>query len=550
MAKKDKKYPLPPVFTEIQKSENMVLNLDEDIIITSMSDFDNMSYNEMIEWKLDAERKDKPKKLERQTVTYVTGTNTNKWQQLEEVSNQLDGGPYHMGGRDNTLTIHPSKASGSILFSYEYQGGEGELLSFDVDTDYTMSISEVTQTSDIDPEDKTIITETNQVVPNTDAMYQEGEVNIWQEKPKWQNPYYKTGGSMPQDNTLPPPTQPMLVIDSTKPKSRPIQQAVVEGVFPSVKEATKQIGETYEPDIVDVEKYQEQAREFYRKVENPENEEEYRNQISSSKLPDFHLTKRVTVESRHHPAEFTARDRSGGKSGANYSNTKRGRAEARREGLNYLKKSKEYQIIDDDNYGYVILRRVVEVEVPIPGIKLLASYAPNRSSRGSVNDMIRNVQSKIEANAQIIGNPLLESSMNVEIKNVSERYSGVWYSKEVIHTIDNSGYTCGIEFIQKSLPVSISHVKGVIPLVKAYDAWTGLTEEAKKSLDSGQYMARVSIETAFEEWKKQNNIKGQFLVRSRPDDPFTGDIYNASNDMRSAVGKPIATVTGKIPTNE
>lgn len=544
-----KKQPLPDIYYKIVNSTEMDDGLREKVLMSNTTDFTDMSYLEMMDSKLLLQSQNQEdKKFKGQTATFISGTSTSKWQQIEQISNQLDDGPYHMGGRDNKLTVHPSKAAGAILFSYEFMGGDGELLNFEVDTDFTMTISEVTQTSTISPEDKNMKIETNQVIPNTDAMYQDGEVKVHTRKPLMSNAFYKFGGSMPQDNipifhakTALPPT--LIRRPDTKPGLIP-----EEGIFASVDEAKEKINRTYEPNQKDVLKYQETIRQYYRKIENPTTEQEFKEQISSNKLPPFNITRRVVIESKHSPSEFTQRNRDWNKPanerrGAIHDmQTEQGRKNARREGMEFLKKAREYTVIEIEGSNDVILRRIIEVEVPVPGVRMLAAYSSNMSTQGAINDMVRSVQNKITSNAQIIGNTKLESSMNVEIKNVSERYSGVWYTKEVTHNISSSGYTCDIEFIQKSLPVSISQVKGIIPTTKVYDDWVGLSEEAKKSLETGTHMARVSLEMAFKEWKRENNLDGQFLIISRPDDPFTGDVYNATQDMRKQSVEPVATL--------
>lgn len=76
--------------------------------------------------------------------------------------------------------------------------------------------------------------------------------------------------------------------------------------------------------------------------------------------------------------------------------------------------------------------RLVEQEFTIDGVKALTSEVKLNSKFSMGNDVINSVINRVEATARVVGDPIIESSMNINILNVSKRFSGVWYTKKLV----------------------------------------------------------------------------------------------------------------------
>lgn len=485
--------------------------------------------------------KDPDQKYSTFSSIMVTGNNTSKFQQLNEIVNQLPGAPYHANGRDNKLTFQNSRAHDKIVLSYTYAGGNGELLEFGVDTDFSMASPDITKSTDIDPDDKTLNTEVNQVVANTNAMYQDGKVVNF-------TPWKLGPIIMPRDNTeildkrytgpttgySPSPNEPAnLTVKPSLGKNI---------IYKGEQDAIKDIGENYELSQADYDAYSQKLEEWVKKSNDAQTVEEFHSQIrDSNNLPDYTIKRLVTVETYEYPGKYSGSNpKTLSKNSGFVADTK----EQWKRGFKHLKKQSGYTIIpsvtrhpNDPYLGYdpgssVLVRKSITVEIPIPGARVLASYSPTHSANGLVGDMVKRAQSKITATAKVIGNPSIESSMNIEILNVSDRYSGVWYTKEVTHSFDKSGYTCEIEFIQKSLPITLSKTHGTVSTVKMYERENGLREAAKKALETKSHLAKAAIIKEFKkEFRPDLNKDKNYLVQVDPNNPFKATVYRARHDM-------------------
>ena len=96
----------------------------------------------------------------------IRGTGKNTWDQLNEAINHLPNGPYYPDGRDGKLVFHNQKSNRNVSKVYTWYGGNGELLEFSIDSKYVRSVVEASQKSDIDPDSKSVVTETTQIILN------------------------------------------------------------------------------------------------------------------------------------------------------------------------------------------------------------------------------------------------------------------------------------------------------------------------------------------------------------------------------------------------
>lgn len=125
----------------------------------------------------------------------ILGTSKNKWDQLTEAINHLPNGPYYPDGRDGKLVFHNQKARRKVSKTYTWYGGNGELLEFTVDSKYVRSVVEVSQKSDIDPESKSVVTETAQILLDPSAGASDSKLIARWPKDNYivKNPFLKNG---------------------------------------------------------------------------------------------------------------------------------------------------------------------------------------------------------------------------------------------------------------------------------------------------------------------------------------------------------------------
>ena len=151
--------------------------------------------------------------------------------------------------------------------------------------------------------------------------------------------------------------------------------------------------------------------------------------------------------------------------------------------LDYLNTRGDMAVISVNNatdgeikyYTYNTVR-LVEQEFTIDGIKALTSEVKLNSKFSMGNDVINSVINRVEATARVVGDPIIESSMNINILNVSKRFSGVWYTKKVSHNINpQSGYICDIEFVRKDKTISKT-------VIKASTATNNLVEKLRQNV--------------------------------------------------------------------
>lgn len=143
----------------------------------------------------------------------------------------------------------------------------------------------------------------------------------------------------------------------------------------------------------------------------------------------------------------------------------------------------------------------VWIEIPIAGVRLLADphILGAVSSMGS--DIEEIITNQLTARGTFIGDPLIESGFNMQIQNVSNKYSGIWYTKQVTHKITpEGGYLCEIEFVQRAVPVS----KRIIESDWVHsDFGKNIHERAKNSLEKGDWQKSdkvvQDVQTKFQE---------------------------------------------------
>ena len=156
-----------------------------------------------------------------------------------------------------------------------------------------------------------------------------------------------------------------------------------------------------------------------------------------------------------------------------------------------------------------------EIKLSLNGVDVAAKAETINIDGSLTNDLIEKITNQVKANAVVIGDPMIETSMNLQIQNVSSKYTGIWYTKKVTHSINSSGYMTNIEFVQRTIPVSTVTIKSQW---SKKDYGKELLKAAKASSESKSYQTPSSIEKAVKDARTKAPEKSQVYQT----DPRTG----------------------------
>lgn len=477
----------------------------------------------------------------------LTGTRNNLWKQLQDIGNTFDDGPYFMGSRDNKVVIQNENINSPIQKVYTYAGGSGNLLTFSINKQKTKKGADTAKVTEIDPETGELKTTYFQVVKsdsvNIDALA------IWPNERTHarsdRNPYHedqqhRTSGygkdidesSLPalpknmseeefdayvqrMDDSINQPAQggatgkyknDLQKGQFVAPKDAPMYKA--EKDFESIDAAMAEIAE--DPDITQAEftEYLNNvlmARFNKLKTYNgdsglPEDFSETVKSFNSLGVLVIKRTFKVKYVNQkptnwsHGFQEDESLFSSPGLSNQQFN-------ERWLKGLSYFTTASEIQELSkngDNTYNFI---KYVTKEVPINGARILACYNPDNFNIQMANDIKEAVGDYVKAKALMIGDPTLESSMNIQIQNVSSLYTGVWYAKKVKHKFEpGSGYTCEVEFKLRAPIQKILKVESNLYTRKWLET---ASEKAKAALKSGKAYQIEELRAALEELAKK-----------------------------------------------
>ena len=477
------------------------------------------------------------KKLELRTLS-ITGIPKNKYQQMKEFVSGLDNGPFKLDMRDGRIDIHNRYTQRPIYKVYTYAGGSGELLQFKVESDFVTKAVEVSKSVDLDPLDKSINTQIVQGLTNP----MEGNIDGYITGNKGIPPIHDRDATrvqgIPKELAQPmstnldgtPLTDPAQFLDGTP----TVVQAYDE--FPNVEAAKKYISNN-------ISKYisQEDINSWFRKFKTDfdtwVNSDDLGKSVQNLQdLPNYTLKMKVKIQRQDIPDMIAAGIMmlQTGKSTEELANmllsgdldmstaswssthgesivsktkynsngawTVQGKNYKASQAVNVVKevvnaaggvvsyeelRTKDSPDLWNNKYFKAQATFEVELEIPIAGARLLGDprFKGTVASMGA--DIEETVTNQMTAAGIVVGDPIIESSFNIQIQNVSKKYSGIWYTKEVIHRLTpESGYVCDIQFVQRAVPVSSRIIKS--SWIHS-DFAKNITEAAKKALepDSG-----------------------------------------------------------------
>lgn len=499
----------------------------------------------------------------RVTNILLAGSFKNLHGQLKQFGKLMPNGPYYMDGRDGVMNIHNKMSNRPVCKVYTFAGGNGELLSFSVKSKFVKSSVELSKTSEVDPDTKDVITTSTQVLNNQDAANPDGYVSWRDFLDKYPakadatrtvinapvNDIFPRGGTI---DTSVGHSNIQVNTDYLKDQvnyTRNKAGIPVVPTFHSFADAVTEI--SAQPDLTqaEVDAYIKQLKERWEYIQNPQKESEMDDAIHyMNYLPNFTITRRVRIvketnASVHDPKPQLRNPGSFTTVGYGYKNLSdqlKSEESSAKRGFEHLKKKSGISIlsttpvISRNAYGTSYTTEIkvkyleeMDIEIPINGALVLSSEWVPLSGAIMTNDIEDRIDNQVTADATVVGDPFLESSMNIQIQNVSLLYSGVWYTKKVSHKINSSGgYTCDINFTQRDIPYSVNRIEGRLITNKAM---AEINDEANKAIVTGSYK-RVPQLT---QWLKaySRNFPGYSLIAVGTSDPNQIAIYKAKADF-------------------
>lgn len=506
----------------------------------------------------------------------VVGTGHSVTQVFKNMTNLLPNGPYKVKGRDNQVLIRNSKTQGKTLFTYTYHGGKGELLEFSIDTNFsTKAKRKAIKTSTVDGKTKAITTTLDGVIQDTNSMYQQGRIkwggfgnftgvgtgSIAQSIAYMSEAYTRVKNAKPPEGLLKDDKQFLY-------KGRPVYnaQSYNEAYKNSTQASIMEQRAAQSLDDITIEMQQEYIKQLKAKFErakNPKTPEDLELAMKGmSTLDDYVYTKKVKVRKCVRPEDYSSKGKNQQKRnknapiGPDFGNPytphpvnpmgSGGNAavaadlqniQAWQEGFDNVLQNDSWTVAipnPKDKYGgYKIGNRVFvvqeeEVTIHIPGAKMLAAF-PYTTPQSRQNQLVEGASNTIKATARVIGNPLLQDGQNVEVKGVSSRYSGVWHTTKVTHTIDTSGYHCEVEFQQRVTPVVHYAVKQTLSAQRLH---ADIQAIAKKSVGSGAYLIGEQVLSRVEAVKRTLAPGETYLIQQEKGNPRKFKVLKAGDDYQ------------------
>ena len=492
--------------------------------------------------------------------------------QLKGTLEDMAGGPWTANGRDGKLTIKNRNYNQRPIASFTYAGGHGELLTFTAKTTRTEKTLDTSESSDIDPDDKTL--NNTQAQGLSDETSSSGVSAIAPDITSVGGRlYFSKGPGYANPEGVYPSNVESWLADRNNPKKQEKQNGknitrIKAYNDQGVKNFKKSLNDNFEATEEQSQQYMAELRAKHSELLNKIKEgdtEAMKELLSTSSLPKFTIKRRVWVTKWVDPKDLSqynshpnGRASSGQTSfgqtgGANYDPVHR-----YNEGYRLLEKGQipnmrmipKDQAVNWDGKGrkphYTLWDRVKvasfeEVEVPIDGARIVSSARPPDPT----NAIVKSIQEEITGTMRIVGHPTIESEKLLEIKNVSKRYSGEWYITNIKHRVDASGYHCDIQAIKKGSTIVTNVVSSSTNLNSMYAKINNLAE-ARAARNS----AGIGIRSAFlnsvdkyreDEAKKGNVISddASFILVGTPEARDKWGNYNPTKHGPVAPGLPV-----------
>lgn len=507
------------------------------------------------------------------TNVILVGTPKNKYQQVNQLANRLKNGPYHINGSGENITVENQNFNKPISKVYTYAGGNGELLEFTIKSKFTKSSVNIAKASDIDPDTKEAKTTTTQVNSDEGNKYSIDGFMHWSQS--WgENPTNDQTGFGVRYPINPVPdnrrSNASLVLKESgtltpqeveKIRKKNLEDSIVPiaddpkplGPFPSEQDARMIVSANVSLTKEEYKKFFEALKkEFEIRTQNTGSGEEVAQSVAfMNTINNFTVKRTVSIIQRVNPIDFDPyRNKETNPGEPSYDINQiekvgggfgypayREPYKQWNDGLHYLLTKGGYKrqigetvIMNRDlpHKNEVFLEKEVELEIPVNGTRTLASDLTPYSELFMGNDLEETIRNQLTANAILIGDPAIEKSQNLEIRNVSEKYSGTWYIKKATHQFDTgSGYLCNVSFIKKNVVVSKNIIKASMSML---NAMSNINQVAKEVYASVGHDKTSEIVELMEEYAKTH--PGYSILGSYNEATNQVDIYASNRDFK------------------
>ena len=508
----------------------------------------------------------------------IKGNHPNLYKQIGEVFKWAKGGPYFLDGRDNKLTIHNQLVNRKVAKTYTYAGGNGELLEFQVSSEFVQTAVGVTKQDELteDGEVKGVNTQAvnnSDTLPGADAIvswptggsygvdnlgtsWWDKASNVFTRGTNPDNGDYWHYGELPPDSTNQPQTQK----EYYGKESNPISTQDATMVYSSVQAAREDLINNLTLTKEEVQRFWAERKQAFEEflakgsgggIDSEEAVDQWLHEFQT--LGELVVHRRVKyktiIDARAYAdpenqeqinAVLNGEQDFAGNIDIEPIYSTRNSSDRYKQGMSFLSSIGGITVIEDqskvmsawlkkvgidsgqlsaqgnntirDSLAFkVLVEYNGEVEIPIDGTRVVANYPVEWAANVFPSQIEEHLKSTHEASAVIVGDPCLESSMNLLIQNVSKHYSGIWYIKKIEHKITpGDGYKCNIEFTQRTTDVITNTATSTIDMVEILTAFQKRAKWLiKHDLTVGKGSNKDSIQKTFENFTKEEFQKGE-----------------------------------------
>lgn len=530
----------------------------------------------------------------------LIGTSRNKYAQIGDIARGLSGGPYFVDSRDNNIVIHNAKSERDVLKTYTYMGGNGELLEFSIKSSFVKNSAEVKQTTEIDPDSKDINTTLVQGVTDPNQGNEDG-VDTYMIWPNYAwNPKQGSSGRVPfaspkynmqEAKARQSATEYHVLKDyGSNPVPANNDNLSVGRTFSSVREAKGYFQHHPKVSKSEIVEYFTHWKEDWDSKASQADVKASAHTLD--RIPPFKVKRKVQIRAQVNLEHM------GGSMGLKNKRVTAERTEAFVHAL--TSGQQDLNIYKDEYYSTytsegsnirnnaLLMRRTfinnatallksveglrlnyidktgenvlvifnTEIEIELDGVDVAANNDIKNTSGLLENEVTDSITHQVKAEASIIGDPSLETSMNIEIQNVSSKFSGLWYTKKVTHTLNRQGYLCKVEFVQRTIPLCTATVKASLPKNR-YEEMLGVLKKTDKKAVSKVHNTEVMVKDHLKKHPKESYVgvydksKGGFIRSEAATDmdsmtyftddkgntPYNKDYSGVIQDLQKRVDK-------------
>lgn len=449
------------------------------------------------------------------SMRIMTGTSRSIYGVLKNALKQVDGG-FMIDSRDNGVKIHNHNFGQRTKLAYTYAGGNGELLKANFKTQKKAKPLELTSSSKIDPENKSLDTTVKQNVFDfpSQRLYQAmSHEDIYS---RHLDQYWRPDVEHYYDKSFTPEDIQKSIKRGAQYKSganivrmkRTTMDAALEKRYLFEKEAKDELSRNHNITADDVKTFlQEVSKRFNDGFEDARSTGNLEPLLKSNAIGNLKVKRTVRVKEWLYPDQMAEKAMEGVTQG-------RPIGQDREIGLERINNTPSIQVLKtktkgpsrvvpykdyDDNVKYkryddpVLALVDKEVEVEIEGTRVFAAATPQEIADTFADNALSDASlHQVMCNLTTVGRPEAVSSMVVELNNVSRKYGGRWYTKKVKHTGTASGYTCEMSAIRCGGGLSISTIKSKIHTPSLFNEINKIAKErVAKGNTAGKIRSKV-----------------------------------------------------------